>query len=178
MAAMIEDLMAEMVAIATKVDKIYDDMVKGPKEGDTKKTPFGELKFQNGKWVAVPSASASSVPPQAAISNGIDNPPGVYQTAIVSLVAFIDLPGLGRRWCAYWPASNTTAIAEIRPYSAKEFARASTCNTVLPAGLFSYGPPVDLPKDAVVIKITRNPAKAIPEGCQIGADGYSLVDKT
>jgi len=153
-----EAIKEQLDRMEAKIDKILNE----PKEGDIKRSPFGDSIFKDGKWQAVPQP-----PPPAKIPNGENDPPKVWDIAIVDELAWIDIPGQGKRWFAYNKADNATLVAEIRPFTAKEIENHFThCNkTVPPSDVYFHSAFRDLPSTWAVLKVVRNPQKPKPECC-------------
>jgi len=148
---------AQLDRMEAKIDKILNE----PKEGDIKKSPFGDSVYKDGKWQAKPQPL-----PAAKIPNGENDPPPVWDIAIVDELAWIDIPGVGKRWYAYSKADNATLVAEIRPFTERDIENHFThCNKPAPVGLYYHGSFIDLPSTWTVLKVVRNPQAPEPECC-------------
>lgn len=165
--AKLEEILAKMEEMGGSAGTVSNE----PKEGDIKKSPFGDSVFRDGKWVSMPAA-----PPPALIPNGEDDPPGVWDTAISKVLAWVEIPNVGKRWYVYEKANNATLVAEIRPFSDQDiqnfFIR---CGRLIPVGLYFHSAFRDLPASWKVLKLIRNPAAPIPEGCKLADDGVNLI---
>ena len=154
--------MEEILKKLDKMDKKLDELLGHPAEGTIKKSPFGDSIYKDGKWQAKPQP-----PPPAKIPNGENDPPKVWDIAIVDELAWIDIPNIGKRWFAYDKADNATLVAEIRPFTAKEIENHFTrCGkTVPPSDVYFHSAFRDLPSTWTVLKIAWNPQKPKPECC-------------
>ena len=162
MAAESNDIMVKMDVLDQKMESIIALILDIPaasrRYGLEKPSPF--------------SMGSSEPANKPAIPNGPDDPPHVWESGIVKILALFDIPSVGLRWYADLGAS----VAEIRPFTEKQQNHFLDCGDDIPAGVYSYGTIRTPSPKWTLVKRVRNPQAPIPTGSRLAADGYSLED--